>query len=761
MFNLKSKLSLSREGRTGNFSKLLIICLLMFLLSFSPSKFTKDAKGSYVREELFEPLNAILLPNTTIAYIPFIAGWVCSEPGQQGELQRIEVWAIDGEEMRYVSTKVLGVTLDSCYLDGYYDYSFNEKEVKRVEPECKQDESGGYYLCYDDTLKEAIGYARGSEPPNGWIEENIQTLLKIYDSITANTTLEIDLSDIYEEVEVGENYVLVLKGYFKRAGVTEDPIPIEREVSLLVRRELNKTFRTMDFYKGDGHLHSKYSDAIAPPWKRIDHGSTSNEETKLDTIAHYRRKVLDYDWIIMTDHADYFWDGQKSQCPPFDPINENANFEAYKGACANAQSTERAESAQEGNSKPWFSVVPAEELTVCAHNIDTNCESKCYNCTEIFPPGAKSCDVLNYYGCHEDQPVKRFPNKLINGMDFVKNKANTFIGSECSSLSGPDGWCIIAHPGGSPSWKNFPETAEEWEKLWGQHKCPSIIRSFDDEDPTNDGYGFMGIEVISGGEESIEAWDDYLHTDLDITFRHWDEDPNKSNFIIGVGNSDSHCWHYLVEDITALKAGHASGFCLVSDWEAREVPYFSQYWYARFQTFKFSKGCTFISIPGWSGSHSELIKAIRSCGKDHLGLSASRFGSFATFTAGGTRSGGMKEGVSGDLVLEVWAYPLCIAEDPYKEGVSKIVVYGDSTSTDPPYTPRELKTITYDDPEDPNDPPYELSVPGWPITIPYEKIKNLDYVRVVVYFKLYNYGLPNWVIHADDICYCNPVIIKK
>ncbi len=97
----------------------------MFLLSFSSSKFTENVKGSYVREELFEPLNAILLPNTTIAYIPFIAGWVCSEPGQKGELQRIEIWAIDGEEMRYVSTKMIGVTLDSCYLDGYYDYNFN------------------------------------------------------------------------------------------------------------------------------------------------------------------------------------------------------------------------------------------------------------------------------------------------------------------------------------------------------------------------------------------------------------------------------------------------------------------------------------------------------------------------------------------------------------------------------------------------------------------------------------------------------------
>ena len=264
----------------------------MFLLSFSPSKFTKDAKGSYVREELFEPLNAILLPNTTIAYIPFIAGWVCSEPGQQGELQRIEVWAIDGEEMRYVSTKMLGVTLDSCYLDGYYDYSFNEKEVKRVEPECKQDESGGYYLCYDDTLKEAIGFSQG-ESPSDWYDKNYATISKIYDSNNLGegivpTTLEIDLSDIYEEVEIGEDYVLVLKGYFKRAGVTEDPIPIEREVSLYLRAQLNTNhYRNLDFYKGDGHLHSKYSDAIAPPWKRIDHGSTSNEETKLDTIAHY------------------------------------------------------------------------------------------------------------------------------------------------------------------------------------------------------------------------------------------------------------------------------------------------------------------------------------------------------------------------------------------------------------------------------------------------------------------------------------------
>jgi len=200
----------------------------MFLLSFSSPKFTEIVKGSYVREELFEPLNAILLPNTTIAYIPFIAGWISSEPGQKVELQRIEVWAIGGEEMRYVSTK-------------------------------------------------------------------------------------------------------------------------------------------------------------------------------------------------------------------------------------------------------------------------------CHKCTEIFPPGDKSCDILNYYGCHEDQPVRRFPNKLINGVHFVKNKSSSYSGSECSGLSGPDGWCIIAHPGGSTSWKIFPQTAEKWEKLWGQHRCPLIIRSFDDDDSTNNGYGFMGIELISGG----------------------------------------------------------------------------------------------------------------------------------------------------------------------------------------------------------------------------------------------------------------------
>lgn len=732
----------------------------MFLLSFPSSKFTKDVKGSYVREELFEPLNAILLPNTTIAYIPFIAGWVCSEPGQKGELQRIEVWAIDGEEMRFVSIKILGIILDSCYLDGYYDYNFIEKEVKRVEPECKQDESGGYYLCYDDTLKEAIGYARGSEPPTGWIEENEQTLSKIYDSTTANTTLEIDLSDIYEEVEVGENYVLVLKGYFKRAGVTEDPIPEEREVSVYVRGEIDKTFRTMDFYKGDGHLHSKHSDAYLPPWKRIDHDNIPDAETtKKRTIAHYRRTDLDFDWIIMTDHADYFWQGQLSECKDA-LIDENTNFEAYKGACQNAENLERAESTQEGNPKPWFSVVPAEELTVCTYNINTNCESKCYNCTEIFPPGGKSCDVLNYYGCHEDQPVRRFPNKLINGVDFIKNRAINYSGPECTGLSGPDGWCIIAHPGGSPNWKNFPETAEEWEYTWNAHRCPSIIRSFDDNDSTNDGYGFMGIELISGGEESTEAWDDYLHTDLDITYRHWDEDPNKSNFIVGVGNSDTHCWHYLVEDLTGLKAGHNSGFCLVSDWEAREVPYFPQYWYAHFETFKFGKGCsTFVSIQSWSGLHSELIRAIRSCGKDHLGLSASRSGSFATFTAGGVRSGGLINGLSGDLVLNIWAYPLYIIDNPFLEGVSKIVVWGDSNSTQPHYTPRKpIDEIIYDDPEDPNDAPYERNIPGWPITIPSEKIKNLDYIRVEVYFKI---ATKDGLSTNEDVCYCNPVVIKK
>ena len=723
----------------------------MFLLSFSPSKFTKDAKGSYVREELFEPLNAILLPNTTIAYIPFIAGWVCSEPGQQGELQRIEVWAIDGEEMRYVSTKMLGVTLDSCYLDGYYDYSFNEKEVKRVEPECKQDESGGYYLCYDDTLKEAIGFSRG-EPPSDWYDKNYATISKIYDSNYLGegivpTTLEIDLSDIYEEVEIGEDYVLVLKGYFKRAGVTEDPIPIEREVSLYLRAQLNTDYyRNLNFYKGDGHLHSKHSDGW--PAARIDHGFNEPEFFKRLSIAHYRRTEFAYDWLIMSDHADYFWNEQISRCKNR-AFDENKNFNEYVGACQNAESIERQESGRFD-----FAVVPAEEITVCTE--PTNCSNKCYNCSEgTTSRGKYSSDILNYYGCNTGT-VLRFPNKLINGTDFVKNKAGDYTGTECQSLTGPDGWDIIAHPGGSPDWKLFPKTAEDWTKQWNYHICPSVIRSMGDDDETNDGYGFMGIEVISANNVDTQDWDNYLHTDLSTTVSKWVHNVLKTkgnNFIVGVGNSDAHFWHYLVEDLQALKAGHNSGFCLVSDCEEREVPHFPQYWKAQWQTLMFSApACTFVCIPGWDGSHSMLLNSLRMCGKDHKGVSASRRGDFATFTANGIPSGG-KLTLSSDLNIAIWAYPLININTPcFYEGIKEIRIFHNSNSSSPPYTPRLLREISYPLPGDTLPPKMD----GWIVTIPGEEIDAVDYIRIEVDFiESLTYGA------TISTCYCNPVIIEK
>ncbi len=345
----------------------------------------------------------------------------------------------------------------------------------------------------------------------------------------------------------------------------------------------------------------------------------------------------------MSDHADFFWNGQVNSptcgCKGLFWINEDANFNAYVGACQNAESVERQELGRND-----FAVVPAEEVTVCT--VPTNCTDKCYNCDEflskpplpcITDPGKNSSDILNYYGCNTGTGLRRFPNKLINGTDFVKNKAGDYSGPECQSLTGPNGWSIIAHPSGSTGWKLFPPTADDWTKEWNYHICPSVIRSMGDDDETNDGYGFMGIEVISMKNVDTQNWDNYLHTDLDTTVSKWDHNVLKTggnNFIVGVGNSDANLWHYMVEDLQALKGGHNSGFCLVSDWEEREVPHFPQYWRAQWQTLMFSApACTFVCIPGWDGSHSMLLNSLRMCGKDHKGVSASIRGDFASFTA--------------------------------------------------------------------------------------------------------------------------------
>jgi hypothetical protein len=207
-------LSLSLEGRTANLRKSskslkLLTSIVMFLLivefpySLKPKNIFKSnlAYGNS-GEVLFEPLNALLLPDTTKAFIPFVAGWVTDEKDELGnyltkDFEKIDIYKIDGEEKIYVKTIQVGVTLESAYNISYNDYSGNERRVLKVEPELKQDNEGNYYICYDDTLKQAIGFAQG-DPPSSWgITSELQS--KIYDSQNAPgcANIEINLDDVW------------------------------------------------------------------------------------------------------------------------------------------------------------------------------------------------------------------------------------------------------------------------------------------------------------------------------------------------------------------------------------------------------------------------------------------------------------------------------------------------------------------------------------------------------------------------------------
>ena len=360
----------------------------------------------------------------------------------------------------------------------------------------------------------------------------------------------------------------------------------------------------------------------------------TDERKKKKSIAHYRRTKLDMDWLIFTDHAGYFWPNQKTS------TNHGGGYTNFNAYCTNCnegnQSSQQIERNEinDNNPKSHFLVVPAIELAV------TTKDTSCVDDRGTFQTLRES-HVLNYYGPHINNRVHRWPDWRVNGSDFIKNIAGE--SNWCNNdyyNKGPNGWAILAHPAAvAYGWKHFPATAEDWGKEWDLHKSPSVIRSFGDSNSNNDGKGIMGIEVLSGGNISDLIWDKYLCYDTYKTIGHWNEDDFNNNFVVGVGNSDSHqfFWQKAIEDITGLKAHHYAGNCVVSSQEVeeREVPHFENipYWYARFQEELFSKGFSFVYRSSAPLTSPDLLEAIRSCGQFNKGLSFSKHGSFATFTA--------------------------------------------------------------------------------------------------------------------------------
>jgi hypothetical protein len=710
----------------------------------------KKVSASAGVDILFEPYNAALMPESGITYIPFIAGLV-SDGQPSITFVSIDVYALKDDVKEFQFNYLVNTSLYSCYLDGYYAGT-NTKQVKSVESECLF-EDPNYILDYDETLKEAIGFSGSNDQE--LVLQNETVLNKVYDSLDDSKMIELNIVNIFDDFEAGDLLVFVLKGNFL---IPSNPEPIERsierEITIYVTMNeddigsstptdiggFDKRFRDeLSFYKGDGHIHSRNSDGM----KDINHTRDANKPQKLKTIAHYRREVEDMDWLIFTDHAKCFWEGQSSG---YNSKSGSVNFEDYHTRCNegnnSAQFIEREETETE-NYKNYFQVIPGLEVSVTTE--DTSCDDNKSN----------NSHVLNYYCLHANERVKRWPDWRINGTDFVKDKAGDNTQLPCYQEytdKGPDGWCVIAHPHKAYGWKFFPQTENEWTASWGSHKSPSIIRSFEDLETSNNGKGIMGMEINTNGDIDTSSWDKYLYYDLTCTVNHWNEDTYKNNFMIGFGNSDSHQnWWYPMEDLTGLKKAYLSGVCPIitdEEAEAREVPYFENipYWYATFEDNLFSKGCSFVYCDNPPYTRSDLLEAMRACGKDNKGVTASSKGSFATFDANGTRSGGFIDGLgTDDVTLHIFAYPLL----RQLGRITKITVYGKGSSGP---TPRVVWSSTYAS-------PVVKEMSGWEITISNDDIETSDYLRVNVEFDLWPTGNESKPI--KDIAICNPVFLKK
>ncbi len=511
-------------------------------------------------EILFEPLNALLLHQDGILRIPFIAGLVSNQTPPTATFSTIEIYAINDDTEDYISCYTVNEPLVTCWMESYRDADDNLKQVEKVEADCVF-ENNEYVLSYTNTLKEAIGIG-----PNGIEEHNDNpSINKLYDSIEDEKQVVLDVLDLFDSFEAGDQEVIILKGVFSLPGQT---LMIEREVTIYmtvgrqdiqlstppITGDIDLRFKNLNFYKGDGHIHSVYSDGC----QEIQHAPQDNEDARMLTLAHFKHKRQKMDWLIFTEHACCMVNGQEGKSNwLFDGCKHGCEqLTSFRNKCAEAELMERYEG------KSHFLVIPAVEIGVLTG--DSTCN---FPYTATFDKETTS-HVLHYFGPHNNEPVKAFAEEHINGTAYLKNGANDV----CNNTGlGPNGWCVIAHPAGGYkdwyNWKMFPRDVTEWNQEWSFHRSPSVIRSYGDSLTGNNGMGFMGMEIISNGRVQNDAWDHYLHYDKEITINKWNE-AGLNKFVVGIGNSDCHqLWisKPKFEDLTGLKKGHLGGYCLVDN----------------------------------------------------------------------------------------------------------------------------------------------------------------------------------------------------
>ncbi|MCE5346072.1 MAG: hypothetical protein LLG13_07275 [Bacteroidales bacterium] len=520
--------------------------------------------------------------------VEYLAGFV-SEMYTYAKFLRVDVYRLESDGSKtFMVSKPVQTTIPNSYNDEYMSYTGEIKQIKYAEPYPVQDEiTQDYYLSYDKTLKEAIGYAQGVWPSNEVGEYNIPILNKCFfsmpiDNQNTGSHIQLDLDPIFPNMAYGNEYMLLFDGVFTYEEQLNE-IHLERPVTIYYQSPLSwKTSEITtaipsitNWYKGDGHLHSNYSDGHSwiynycckpdpdPPYgckptgsgedpnfvyprKHAVMGYCFNQQgqwvecprpvLEKYTIAYQAKNRGKMDWIIMTDHANNLFDPKQPQgeqlsdgkvypCANVDVgihTGDREWFENYRYECRTAEKY------------LGIAVIPMEEVAV-----NKNCRESPSDCTK--QNSGSGGHMLNYNllnGPPENYTKQygRIADNVWGGTELVREEIDNMCGCEnakkyrlCNQPPGTYGWTVIAHPNSSfYKWRCFKNDPYNSKVDWvmngfglfvspQKHQCPSVARSYLDSISSNNGKGVFGIELADNLAgllfRNTLSWDQYLFAD--------------------------------------------------------------------------------------------------------------------------------------------------------------------------------------------------------------------------------------------------------
>jgi len=570
--------------------KVAISLLLIVIIAFYASIQYNCKAGTDCYDVVFEPQNAIELQGFKDLGVEYLAGFV-SEMYTYAKFVRVDVYRLESDGSKtFMVSKPVQTTIPNSYNDEYMSYTGEIKQIKYAEPYPVQDETTqDYYLSYDKTLKEAIGYAQGVWPTNDVGEYNIPILNKCFfsmpiDNQNMGSHIQLDLDPIFPNMAYGNEYMLLFDGVFTYEEQLNE-IHLERPVTIYYQSPLSwKTSEITtaipsiaNWYKGDGHVHSIYSDGQAwiynycckpdpePPYGCRPPGENQNnvyprehayETICIDpntqqmskcnkpvlekyTIAYQAKNRGKMDWIIMTDHANCLFDpkqpkggqilsdGKFYPCKNVDVGIHTGDiewFENYRYECRTAEKY------------LGIAVIPMEEIAV---NKDCRKEKDCTSQSTLYVDAGGhmlNYNLLNGPSGAYTRKYGRIADNVWGGTELIREEIDRICGCidpkknrGCDQPPGTYGWTVIAHPkhSGYP-WKCFKKYPYNTKKDWvnnqfglfessNKHLCPSVARSYLDGAYQNNGKGVFGIE-LAGMVKHIEpntiSWDQYLFADI-------------------------------------------------------------------------------------------------------------------------------------------------------------------------------------------------------------------------------------------------------